>query len=398
MSEGAGKAAIGGPLLVGPPERSLRGLFLYFLRLGSLGFGGPIALAGYMRRDLVDDRRWFTDDEYQQGLAIAQTMPGPLAAQLAMWLGYLERGALGALVVTLPFVGPPFLLVTGVAVLYSHYQGLSQVESVFFGVGPAVIAIVAVAAHKLARSTNRRDPVLWAIAAIVCAATAVSGSEIVWLFLAAGAFGAIRYGGGLPRLRGHLALAPPVPVMAAIKGFAWIGGGASLVGMAGFFAKASALSFGSGLAMVPFLHQGLVTDHHWLNDQQFSDAVAMGLISPGPVVIMGTFAGYLVAGIAGALIATAAIFAPTYLFVVIPGRLFRRFERHARLVGFVKGATAAAAGAIAGAAIVIGRQTIHGWLSAAIGIVALALLLQKIRKFPEAALVATAAAVGLAVH
>src|ERR671931_730153 len=175
--------------LAAPAERTMRGLLLYFLRLGSAGFGGPIALAGYMRRDLVEERGWFSDDEYQQGLAIAQTMPGPLAAQLAMWLGYLERGATGAFLVALPFIVPSFLLVTPVAALYAHYQGLSQVQSIFFGVGPAVMAIIAIAAYKLARSTNKQDPLLWAIATIVCATTAISGSEIVWLFLAAGFFG-----------------------------------------------------------------------------------------------------------------------------------------------------------------------------------------------------------------
>jgi chromate transporter len=379
-----------------PAPRTLRGLFFYFLRLGSFGFGGPIALAGYMHRDLVEERAWYREDEYQQGLAVAQTMPGPLAAQLAMWLGYLERGAGGALLVALPFIVPPFVFVTAVAAVYAHYQGLSQVQSIFFGVGPAVMAIVAIASYRLARSTNKNDPLLWAIAAIVCATTAISGSEIVWLFLAAGFFGAIYYGGGLPRLRGGAALSP-LP-LATVKGFAWIAGAGSLGALGLFFAKASALTFGSGLAVVPFLHQGLVTQHHWLTERQLTDAVAMGLISPGPVVIMGTFAGYLVAGVVGAVIATVALFTPTYLFVVVPGRLFRRFERHPRLQGFVKGATAAAAGAIAGAAIVIGRQTISGWLSAIIGLVALGLLLQKRIPVPEPALVVVAAAAGLALH
>ncbi len=356
------------------PERTMRGLFFYFLRLGSSGFGGPIALAGYMRRDLVEERGWYSEAEYQQGLAIAQTMPGPLAAQLAMWLGYLQRGALGALLVALPFVVPPFLIV-----------------------GPAVLAIIAIAATKLARSTNKSDPVLWLLAVGICAATAVSGSEIVWLFIGAGVFGALYYGGGLPRVRLPGAGSASLP-LAGVKGFAWLGAGGSLGTMAGFFAKASAFTFGSGLAMVPFLHQGLVSDHHWLTERQFTDAVAMGLISPGPVVIMGTFAGYLVAGLAGAVVATVAVFGPTYLFVVVPGRLFRRFERHPRVQGFVKGATAAAAGAIAGAAIVIGRQTIHGWLAALIGVAALALLVQKRLKVPEPALVVAAALVGLALH
>jgi chromate transporter len=270
------------------------------------------------------------------------------------------------------------------------------VQSVFFGVGPAVMAIIGIAAYKLARSTNKHDPLLWAIAAIVCASTVISGSEIVWLFLAAGLLGALYYGGGLPRLRGAAALSP-LP-LATVKGFVWLAAAGSLGTLALFFAKASAHTFGSGLVVVPFLHQGLVTDHHWLTERQLTDAVALGLISPGPVVIMGTFAGYLVAGVAGAVVATVALFTPTYLFVVVPGRLFRRFERHPRLQGFVKGATAAAAGAIAGAAIVIGRQTIDGGLSAAIGIVALALLLQKRTKVPEPAFVAAAAVAGLALH
>src|SRR4051794_3781208 len=179
--------------------RTLRGLIRYFLRLGSSGFGGPIALGGYMHRALVEARRWFTEQEFQQGLAVGQMMPGPLAAQTAMWLGYLHDGARGALAVAAPFILPPFLFVTAVAVFYAEYQGLSLVHAVFLGVGPAVLAIIAIAAYKLARSTNQTDPVLWVIAVALCAATAISGAEIVWLFIAAGIFGTIYYGGGLPR-------------------------------------------------------------------------------------------------------------------------------------------------------------------------------------------------------
>lgn len=376
-------------------ERSLRGLVRYFARLGAWGFGGPIALVGYMHRDLVEDRRWYTEAEFQQALAIGQTMPGPLAAQAAMWLGYLERGARGAALVAVPFILPPFLIVTAVAALYAEYQGLSWVGDIFFGVGPAVLAIVAIAAVKLARSTAKRDPVLWVIAAILCATTALAGAEIVWLFLLAGAFGALYYGGGLPR--GLATLWPP-GALAAAQGLGVTGAGAGVGGLAVFFLKAGAFTFGSGLAIVPFLHEGLVTDRGWLTEQQFVDAVAMGLISPGPVVIMATFAGFLVSGLAGAVVATVAVFVPVYLFVVVPGRLFRRHESHPRLQGFVKGATAAAAGAIAGAAIVIGMDTIGGPISVAIGLVALAVLLQPMVRAPEPAVVAVAAAAGLALH
>lgn len=376
--------------------RTLGALLRYFLKLGTSGFGGPIALVGYMQRDLVEQRGWFTETEYRQGLALAQTMPGPLAAQLAMWFGYLQAGVLGAAAVAIPFVGPPCLLVTAVAVLYAKYQGLSVVHEIFLGVGPAVLAIIAIAAYKLARTTNKTDPLLWIIAGVVCAVTAIAKTEIVWLFLAAGAFGLLYYGGGLPRWRSSSAASfTPTGLLVTVKGFSWTGSSSLLGSMSLFFAKASAFTFGSGLAIVPFLHQGLVHDHHWLTEQQFVDAVAMGLISPGPVVIMATFAGYLVGGIAGALLATAAVFLPVYFFVIVPGPLLRRHGEHPRLRGFIKGATAAAAGAIAGAAVVIGQQVIATGTSVAIAFAALALLLQRRVKLPEPALVAAAALIGI---
>jgi chromate transporter len=376
--------------------RTLRGLVRYFLKLGSSGFGGPIALVGYIQRDLVEQRQWFTETEYRQGLALAQTMPGPLAAQLARWFGFLQAGALGAAAIAVPFVLPPCLLVTVVAVLYTKYQGLAVVHEIFLGVGPAVLAIIAIAAYKLARTTNKTDPLLWVIAAVVCAVTAIAKTEIVWLFLAAGAFGVIYYGGGLPRLRSSSAASfSPAGLIAAVKGFAWTGSGSAAGTLGLFFAKASAFTFGSGLAIVPFLHQGLVHDHHWLTEQQFVDAVAMGLISPGPVVIMATFAGYLVYGITGALVATVAVFLPVYLFVIVPGRLLRRHGEEPRLQGFIKGATAAAAGAIAGAAIVIGEQVIATAASVAIALAVLAVLLQRRIKVSEPALVAVAATIGI---
>src|SRR2546430_2610289 len=253
--------------------RTLRGLVRYFLKLGSSGFGGPIALVGYMQRDLVEERAWFTDAEYKQGLALAQTMPGPLAAQLAMWFGFLEAGALGAAAVALPFVLPACLLVTGVAVIYANYQGLPVVHEIFLGVGPAVLAIIAIAAFQLARSTNKPDPVLWAIAGVACAVTATAKTEVVWLFLAAGLFGIVYYGGGLPkRTPGGAASISPPALAVAVKGFARTTRRASLWTLGPFFAQASAFTFGSGLAIVPFLHQGLAHAHHWLTEPNFIHA------------------------------------------------------------------------------------------------------------------------------
>jgi chromate transporter len=378
-------------------ERTLGGLVRYFAKIGTWGFGGPVALVGYMRRDLVDQRHWYSEGEYEQGLAISQAMPGPLAAQVCMWFGYLERGWLGALAVSLPFIIPAFLITTVAAIVYAHYQGLGIVQDLFFGVAPAVLAIIALSSYKLARATNKTDPILWAIAGVQAVATVVTGKEIIWPFLAACIFGAVYYGGGLPRLRGAASFVP-APLLAVVNGFAWMGSSTSLAALSLFFLEASAFTFGSGLAIVPFLHAGLVDEHHWLTEQQFVDTVAMGIMTPGPVVIMASFGGYLIYGVLGAVIATVAVFVPVYLFIVVPGRLFRRYEKHPRLLGFTKGATAAAAGAIAGAAIVIGRETISGWLAAGIAVIALAFLLQRRMRMPEPAVVAFGALAGILLH
>ncbi len=377
-------------------QRTLAGLVRYFLKLGSSGFGGPIALVGYMHRDLVEQRGWFSDDEYRQGLALAQTMPGPLAAQLAMWLGFLTRGVIGSASVALAFITPPFLLVTTVAVIYVQQQGSSWVHALFRGVGPAIVAIIAIASVKLARTTNKRDPLLWAMAAGVCTVTVLAGTEIVWLFLAAGIFGAVIYGGDLPT-RSRLASLGPLNMLASVKGLALTGSGAGLGTLGLFFLQAGAFTFGSGLAVVPFLHQGLVIEHHWLSEQQFVDCVALGIISPGPVVIIGTVAGYLVFGLTGAVVATVAVFLPAFLLVVLLGRTYRRHSNHPRVQGFVSGATAAAAGAIAGAAIVIAKQIVNDAAAVAIVAVSLVVLLQKRVRVPEPALIAVSAAVGLVV-
>jgi chromate transporter len=351
-----------------------------------------------MHRDLVEERGWYSEDEYRQALAVGQMLPGPLAAQTGMWLGYLEAGWRGALAVIVPFVLPPFFLVTAVAIVYAKYQGLSIVHSIFAGVGPAVLAIIAIAAVKLARKTNRSDPVAWTIAVILCTATALAGAEIIWLVLAAGLFGAIWWGGGLPHVGHRAASFSPAALLATVNGFALTGGGASLASLGFFFLAAGAFTFGSGLAIVPYLHSGLVTNHHWITNREFVDAVSMGLISPGPVVIMATFAGYLVDGLVGAIVATVAVFLPVLFFVLVPGRFVRRYEEHPRLKGFVQGATAAATGAIAGAAIVIGGQVISGVLSVIIALVALAILLQRVRKVKEPVVVLLAAAAGLALY
>jgi chromate transporter len=323
-----------------------------------------------MQRDLVERRRWLDRGDFLNGVALGQTMPGPLAAQVVMWVGFLERGAVGALATSLAFILPSFVLVLAVAALYVHFQGIQAVAALFYGIAPAVIAIISVAAVKLARLTNGRDVRLWAMSAVIGVVTALTGAEIALAFIAAGVV-MMLWEAPPPFLRRraeqHLLLWAPATQLAV----ATPAGPGTLLALGLFFLKAGAFIFGSGLAIVPFLREGVVEQRHWLAERQFLDAVAMGLITPGPVVITATFIGYLVHGVVGALVATVAIFVPIYAGVVLPGRWFVRHKDNARLRGFVKGATAAAAGAIAGAATVLARGAIVDWPTAGIAVAAL---------------------------
>jgi len=381
-----------------PVRRPRFGAFLrYFLGLGTWGFGGPIATVGYMQRDLVERRRWVDRQEFLDGVALGQTMPGPLAAQVTMWVGFLQRGPLGALAVSVLFILPSFLVVLGIAIAYVHHQGLDWVQALFYGIAPGVIAVIAVAAVKLARLTNTTDRRLWAISAVLGAVTAITGAEMALLFVGAGLLIVLldapprwlRHG---PRSLSSLWLLGPTQGP-------WIELGVATgtqTALATFFLKAGAFIFGSGLAIVPFLRQGVVHDNHWMTEAQFLDAVAMGLITPGPVVISATFIGFFVGGLTGAIVATVAIFVPIYLGVVLPGRWFIRHRAHPQLRAFVKGATAAAAGAIAGAVVVLARDAITDVPTALIALAALTLLWRY--KIKEPYIVGLCALAGLALY
>ncbi|HEX6519271.1 MAG TPA: chromate efflux transporter [Streptosporangiaceae bacterium] len=376
----------------------------YFLKLGTSGFGGPIAVVGYMQRDLVERRGWIARQDFLNGVALGQTMPGPLAAQVAMWAGYLRRGALGAAATAAAFIIPSFLMVTAVAALYVHYAGLAVVQSLFYGIAPAVMAIITIAAWKLVRLTDGTDWRAWGISAVVFTVTALTGQEPIYLIIGAGLLMIIldaRPALRLPRRtspRAGTGDNPPahgaVPLAWAAVGAAT--GGGVLVSLGLFFLKTGALVFGSGLAIVPLLRDGVVVQHHWLTRGQFLDAVAMGLITPGPVVITAAFIGYLVAGFPGAIIATVAIFTPIWLGVVVPGRWFIRHRHNPQVKAFVKGATAAAGGALSGAVVVLTRQAVTGIPTAVIALVTLGLLLRF--KIGEPWVVAAAGALGLLLH
>ena len=369
-------------------------LLLYFLELGTLGFGGPIATVGYMQRDLVEHRRWMPRQDLLDGIALGQTMPGPLAAQVAMWVGYLKRGALGALGTAGAFIAPSFLMVLAIGWAYVRYQGLPAVQSLFYGISPAVIAIIVLAAWKLARLTDARDARLWGISIFVGVVTAVTGTEVALLIVGAGLL--ILFWdvppGWIPRKAITSIAFPLLPSLGSLAGLS------ILLALFLFFFKAGAFIFGSGLAIVPFLRQGVVLENHWLTERQFLDAVAVGLITPGPVVITAVFIGYLVAGLPGALVSGVGIFTPIYLGVVIPGRWFIRHREDRRVRAFVSGATAGAAGAIAGATIVLARGAIVDLPTALIAAVSLIYLWRLKLKLKEPALIFATGTIGLALH
>jgi len=381
---------------------SLRALLRYFLVLGTVGFGGPIATVGYMQRDLVEQRGWLDREEFLNGVALGQTMPGPLAAQVSMWVGFLQQGAFGALAVAIAFIAPSFLFVLAVAALYAHFSGLPVVQAVFYGVAPGVMAIIAIAAYKLARLTNRTDLKLWTITAVIAVVTAVTGTEVALLFLAAGLLMIVLEAPPRWLRRPTRAASFTLPAFAPLAKAMTAGTlgvlatGGTLIALALFFLKAGAFIFGSGLAIVPFLREGVVTSHHWLNNRQFLDAVAIGLITPGPVVITATFIGYLVGGLSGAIVATIAIFLPIYFGVVLPGRWFLRHKDNPQVKAFVRGAAAAAAGAIAGATVVLTQGAVTDLTTAAIALATLGVLLRY--KVKEPYVVLACAALGIALH
>lgn len=380
------------PTHCGRRSAKLRDLVLYFLKLGTIGFGGPAALVGYMRKDLVEERRALDESTYNLALALAQIMPGPLAAQTAIAIGYFERGVLGATAVGIAFILPSFLMVLVLSWLYVAFGGLPWMQALFYGVGAAVIAIIAVASYRLARGTNKRDPLLWSIFVVLAAATVVSGAEIAALFVAAGILVV------LVRARPSLFRRPPsaAPSLLPLTLLAPAAAASPnvLLVLLGFFAKAGLFVFGSGLAIVPFLHEGVVNEFHWLTEKQFLDAVAVALITPGPVVITVAFIGYLVAGVAGATVAAIGIFLPVYVLTIVPAPWFKRHRDNAQLRAFVAGATAAASGAIAGAVVVLARRAIFDVPTAVIAAVALVLLWRF--RLQEPLVVAAAGVAGLA--
>jgi len=381
------------------PDYSLWELTLYYLKLGTWGFGGPVALVGYMQRDLVENKGWLTEEEYKEGLALAQLAPGPLAAQLGIYIGFVHYGLIGATLTGLAFVLPSFIMVVLLGMAYQLYGGLSWMQAVFYGVGAAVIGIIAMSAYKLTiKSISKFELaaikgkwLLWLFYIVGIVVTVITEREEIGLFLFCG----ILY---------MLLKAPPrwirkpgiLPVGILISTGFWKYNGKTLQEIAWFFAKAGAFVFGSGLAIVPFLHGGVVKEFGWLNEHQFVDAVAVAMITPGPVVITVGFIGYLVAGFPGACVAALATFLPCYLFTVALAPSFKKIAKNASIKAFVDGITASVIGALVGSVIIIGLRSVVDIPTALIAIASVLVLIY-IKRLQEPYIIGIAAIIGIAI-
>ncbi len=371
----------------------IRELVRYYLRLGLIGFGGPVALVGQMERELVGERKWLTKEEMREGIAVCQSLPGPLAIQVGIWISYIRGGFWGAWAGGWAFILPNFVIVTVLGALYIHFGGLSAVRAVFYGVSPAVIALILHSCYRLTK-LGMKDWLEWALAAAAFVITVTVKAEVALLFIGCGIVGMLYYG-SLFRKRTSsstttsLLVGLPLVATSAAPGTA----GAMLGKLFTFFLKAGSLTFGSGLVIVPFLEKGLVQQTGWLNEREFLVAVAMGMISPGPVVITATFVGYLVAGFWGAVVATIGIFLPSFLLILIVAPILMRYRTNLNVQGFIKGAYAAAIGTILGACVLLGRIAIGDWLTALVALVSLIVLFRW--KVSNPLLVAAAAVIGL---
>lgn len=369
---------------------SLKDLIIYFLKLGTWGFGGPVALVGHMHRDLVENKKWISEEEYKEGLALSQLAPGPLAAQLSIYLGYVHYHIIGATLVGLAFVLPSFLMVLAIGWSYVEFGGLPWMQAIFYGVGAAVIGIITISSYKLTSKSIGKDPWLWGIFVVLTVFTFITEEENIWLILGSGVL--IWLLKSPPKFGKAQASIMTWPVLLQIP--VSISSSAKLWQIAWFFTKAGAFVFGSGLAIVPFLYGGVVKEYQWLNEQQFVDAVAVAMITPGPVVITVGFIGYLAAGFKGACVAAAATFIPCYLFTVLPAPYFKKYGKNPAIKAFVDGVTAAAIGAIAGAVLVLAKRNLTDIPTILIAITTAGMLF-KFKKLQEPLVILAASVVGI---
>lgn len=375
----------------------------YFLRLGATGFGGPVALANYMREHLVERDGWFTEEEYERGLAVATACPGPLAYQLGVYCGYVKYGVIGGIAVGIAFALAPFAIVVTAAAIYVHFANATWIRSLFYGVGPVVVALILKACWNLGKKTLKREVPAWIVAGVALLATIIFQRELTVLFVAAGLLGVVLFAPRKSRDSASRAQADVKPTTLNVRSVTipvMLAAALPVVAPAiawklfAFFFKTGLLVFGSGLVVVSFIKAYVVDQYHWLGNRAFLDAVAIGMVSPGPVVITATFVGYLVGGFVGALAATIGIFLPSILLTLVGTPLLIRYGKNPRIAGFVRGVTVAVVGVLAGTTYLVGKPVIGDWITMLIAVAVL--IAPRIKKgIPDQFFVAAGALVGL---
>ncbi|GAX34936.1 chromate efflux transporter [Nodularia sp. NIES-3585] len=381
-----------------------------FLKLGLIGFGGPQAHIAMINDEAVVRRGWFTQEQFLEGVAVCEMLPGPASTQMGIYTGYVRAGQLGALVAGICFILPAFLIVLTLSWAYFRFQGIPQIEDLFLGVTPVVIAIIFGFCWKLAKRAIT-DVKGVAIALAVLLATWLFQVNILLQLVLAGIVGLILYS---PSNRTSALLVPLLPMMQVLpKTLATVSTDtlalSSFWGLERiqeyyltlifFFLKVGSFIFGGGLVIIPLLESEVVNQFHWLTRSEFLDGVAIGEFTPGPVVITAAFVGYKVAGVMGALISAIAIFTPSFLFIMGAAPLLVRIRQNPWIRSFLKGVTPAVLGAIAAAAIPLAQTAIiqdtlgRSILAAMISILALIAMIRF--KCPTWQLVPAGAIIGL---
>ena len=394
-----------------PGSSRLLELTQLFLHLGSLGFGGPQAHLALLHEEVVVRRHWLSEEAFLEGVAICEMLPGPASTQMGIYTGFVRGGPWGAFVAGISFITPAFLIVLVLSWFYFRYQQLPQLQALFLGISPVIIAIIWGFCWKLARK-GIQDGIGIALALGVCLASAVGKINVLVLFLTAGCLGMIVYRQRTPPaqslgLSQVVPLFPPTPWLANLTSEPLLA--ASFwhlerlqtygIPLSLFFLKIGSFIFGGGLVIVPLMETEVVHQFQWLTPHEFLNGVAIGELTPGPVVITAAFIGYKVAGCLGSLLATVSIFAPSFAFILIAAPLLSRWRQVEWVKSFLRGVTPAVLGAVAAATLPLSlaafaRPTLLETLVASVlGLAALIALIRFRR--PTWQLVLSGAAVGL---
>jgi chromate transporter len=368
---------------------SIPKLLRYFMWLGAVGFGGPAALIGYIERDLVERKRFISEEEFRHGLMLAQLAPGPLSPQLVIFLGWTRGGPLCSAMALIAFILPSFIMCVSLAIIYIKFGELSFIQATFYTIGASVIGIIIKNTFRLTKMVDRD----WLCVGIMIAngvLVTIITSELPLVIIVSGLLVLLVRNPPRSSLKSMFFIAP---LSEFIFGPHAQSNPKMLWDMFTLFVKAGAVVFGSGLAIVPALNSAVVEKFHWLTQRQFLDAIAIAMITPGPVVIAVVFIGFLVAGFIGSILAAVGTFLPCYFFTVIPAPYIKRYAKNPYVMAFVQGVTAAAIGALIGSIWILGKKAIIDMPTLFIAVATLTLVTKT--KIPEPLVIVIAGLIGL---